>query len=85
MKILLIAHKMSFPPRGGSTLRMFNLIKESSKNHELHLITFTQESYLIEDPRKLKESIKTLKKYCKEVQVFRVKADDNPKSNKRAC
>jgi sugar transferase (PEP-CTERM/EpsH1 system associated) len=76
MKILIIAHKMPYPPRGGATLRNFNLMKECSKNNEIHLLTFTQEPYL-RDPEKLRESIEYLKKYCSEVKVFKIPSDYN--------
>jgi len=74
MRILIVAHKVPYPPMGGGTLRNFNLLKECSKNNEIHLITFTQEPYL-RDPKKLQESIEELKKYCKEVKVFRIPTD----------
>ena len=76
MKVLIIAHKNPNPPRGGATLRNFNLMKECSRNHELHLITFTQEPYL-RDPEKMQESIEGLRKYCKHVEVFKIPTNSN--------
>lgn len=76
MRILIIAHKVPYPPLGGATLRNFNLLKECSKNNEIHLITFVQEPYL-RDPDKLQSSIDVLKKYCKVVKVFRIPTDKN--------
>lgn len=74
MRILIIAHKVPYPPRGGATLRNFNLIKECSKDHQIHLITFTQEPYL-RDPAKLQASIERLKQYCEEVKVLKIPTD----------
>lgn len=74
MRILIIAHKVPYPPRGGATLRNFNLLKECSKTHKIHLITFTQEPYL-RDPDKLEASIEGLKQYCEEVKVFKIPTD----------
>lgn len=76
MKILIIAHKVPYPPRGGATLRNFNLMKECSEANEIHLMTFTQEPYL-RDPAELRKSIDGLKQYCKHVEVFRIPSDDN--------
>jgi polysaccharide biosynthesis protein PslH len=76
MKILIIAHKVPYPPRGGATLRNFNLIKECSKTHKIHLITFTQEPYL-RDPAQLQASIDKLKEYCEDVKVFKIPTDRN--------
>jgi glycosyltransferase involved in cell wall biosynthesis len=74
MKILIIAHKVPFPPRGGATLRNFNLLKECADNNEIHLFAFTQEPYL-RDPAELRKSVETLKRYCKHVEVFRIPTD----------
>ena len=76
MKVLIIAHKVPYPPRGGATLRNFNLLKECSANNEIHLITFTQEPYL-RDPNELQKSIDGLKQYCKHVEVFRIPTDNS--------
>jgi glycosyltransferase involved in cell wall biosynthesis len=67
---------MPYPPRGGATLRNYNLIKECAKTHKIHLITFTQEPYL-RDPAKLQASIDTLKQCCEEVKVFKIPTDGN--------
>ena len=74
MKILIIAHKMPYPPRGGATLRNYNLLKECAKENEIHLLTFTQEPYL-RDPAKMQASIDHLKGFCREVQVFKIPTD----------
>ena len=74
MRILLIAHKVPYPPRGGATLRNFNLLKECSRDVEIHFVAFTQEPYL-RDPAKLNESIEVLKQYCRDVKVFTIPTD----------
>ncbi len=42
MKILFIANRFPYPPFRGDKLKIFNLAKELSKSHELHLITFAE-------------------------------------------
>jgi hypothetical protein len=74
MRILIVAHKVPYPPRGGATLRNFNLLRECSKDHQIHLITFTQEPYL-RDTEELRASIEKLKQYCAEVKVFKIPTD----------
>lgn len=76
MKILIIAHKMPYPPRGGATLRNYNLLKECARDNDIHLLTFTQEPYL-RDPVRMQASIDHLKKFCREVQVFKIPTDSN--------
>lgn len=43
MKILFIANRFPYPPFRGDKLKIYNLAKRISKNHELHLITFTEQ------------------------------------------
>jgi sugar transferase (PEP-CTERM/EpsH1 system associated) len=65
---------MPYPPRGGSTLRNFNLIKECAKNHEIHLLTFYQKTHL-DNPADFQSNIEEMKKYCKVVKVFEIPTD----------
>jgi glycosyltransferase involved in cell wall biosynthesis len=74
MRILIVAHKVPYPPCGGATERNYNLLKECSQSHRIHLITFTQEPYL-RDPERLRASIEHLRRYCEEVRVFRIPTD----------
>jgi len=74
MKILLVTHLVPYPPRGGCSLRNFNLIKECSKRHEIHLLTFYQKAHLYGHSN-LGDNIKEMQKYCKEVRVFEIPTD----------
>jgi sugar transferase (PEP-CTERM/EpsH1 system associated) len=74
MRILLITHLMPYPPRGGCTLRNFNLIRECAKNHEIHLLTFYQKAHL-DNPENLKSNIGEMKKYCRVVKVHEIPTD----------
>ncbi len=73
MRILIVGHILPYPPRGGNSLRNFNLIKECSKNHEIHLIGFYRESHL--RGVSLNEAIKQLEKYCSKVVAIRYPTD----------
>jgi glycosyltransferase involved in cell wall biosynthesis len=46
MKILWLSHLIPYPPKGGVLQRSYNLIKEVSKYHEIHLIAFNQVNLL---------------------------------------
>ena len=76
MKILIISHFLPYPPHGGSLQRNFNLIKETSKNNEIYLLTFTQRK-LIPDEKNLNAGIKALGEYCKYLKVFKISTDYN--------
>ena len=76
MKILMITHLVPYPPHDGPSLRNFNLLKECSKNHEIHLLTFYRKAHG-HNPENLKYSIDELKKYCKDVKVFAIPTEDH--------
>lgn len=42
MKILFLANRVPYPPYRGDKLKIFNLARRLSKDHELHLFTFAQ-------------------------------------------
>ncbi len=74
MRILLITHLMPYPPRGGCTLRNFNLIRECARRHEIHLLTFYQKAHL-DNPESFQSNIKEMRKYCKVVKVYDIPTD----------
>ena len=76
MKILMISHFIPYPPHGGAIQRTFNLLRETARKHEVHLITFSQKA-IQPDPRKIAENIKELEKYCKTVKVIDISSDNN--------
>lgn len=42
MKILFVANRVPYPPFRGDKLKIYNLAKRLSVNHEIHLITFAE-------------------------------------------
>lgn len=42
MKVLWLAHNIGFPPKGGALQRNYNLIRELSKECEVHVLAFDQ-------------------------------------------
>ena len=63
MKILFVANRVPYPPFRGDKLKIFNLAKRLSVNHELYLITFAEskEDYTYTDE---------LKKLFKQVHII---------------
>jgi sugar transferase (PEP-CTERM/EpsH1 system associated) len=43
MKILFIANRFPYPPFRGDKLKIYNLAKQLSQKHEIHLITFVED------------------------------------------
>jgi sugar transferase (PEP-CTERM/EpsH1 system associated) len=74
MKILFISHFVPYPPRGGALQRNYNLLREISKDHEVHLITLSQKA-LLPTASKLNESMDVVNKFCKSIKVFKIPTD----------
>ena len=74
MKILMISHFVPYPPRGGSLQRSFNLLREASKENEIHLVALSQRA-LIATRQKMTEAVKALERYCKYIKVFDIPTD----------
>jgi sugar transferase (PEP-CTERM/EpsH1 system associated) len=62
LKLLFLANRTPYPPYRGDKLKIYNLARQLSAHHELHLLTFAQSE---EDERHIPE----LKKYFTEVHL----------------
>lgn len=56
MQILFVANRIPYPPYRGDKLKIYNLAKQLSKQHELHLITFVAD----ESEWQYREELETL-------------------------
>ncbi|HFD31151.1 MAG TPA: glycosyltransferase [Gammaproteobacteria bacterium] len=81
MNILWLSHLIPYPPKGGVLQRSYNMIKELSKYHDVHLLAFNQKDLIgpfypsIDDA--LSDSKKNLSKFCNEVYFFDIPSDKN--------
>ena len=70
MKILFVSNWFPYPPINGAKIRIYNLIRELSKQNEITLLSFTRTIPL--------ETIKTnhqhLDQYCHTAKVFQAKS-----------
>ena len=62
MKVLFLTPQLPNPPHKGTTIRNFNLIKQLSKNHEIHLLSFIRS----EDELPWCDE---LRRYCRSVET----------------
>ncbi len=76
MKILFISHLLPYPPRGGAFQRTFNLIRQISHNHQVHLLAIAQRAHQ-DTTAKIQEAVEALQKYCKFVKAFRAPGDSS--------
>lgn len=69
--IFWLSHLLPFPPKGGVLQRSFNLLREVSRYHDVHLLAFEQEGLLKlhynSVSEGVEETIKNLKPYCKSI------------------
>ncbi len=67
MRLLWITNWLPFPPISGNPLRVFNLLKRISQEHQVNLLTFIRDT-------DTQESLQALSSYCEE--IFPIPADD---------
>lgn len=65
MKILFLSSWFPYPPINGAKIRVYNLIRELSKDHEISLLSFVR-TFTIEEALR---NASYLGEYCKSVQV----------------
>lgn len=68
MKILFLSTWFPYPPINGAKIRIFNLIRELAKFHDIALLSFTQ-TMPLEEARK---HIPYLEQYCRSVDVVSI-------------
>ncbi len=42
MRILWLGHNLAYPPKGGPLQRNYNLLREATREHEVHALVFDQ-------------------------------------------
>lgn len=62
MNILFLSAWFPYPPDNGSRIRIFNLIRQLSRWHEITLLSFTNHE-------RDREHVGSLKRFCREVEV----------------
>lgn len=66
MKILIVSNSLPYPPHDGETLRLFNLLKHLSDEHEISMLTFLDHP----DSAKYKEQVNP---YCANLSTLLTK------------
>ena len=70
MRILFLSAWLPYPPINGAKIRIFNLIRQLSHNHDIALLAFSQTIPL----ETVQESIVMLMQYCTDVKVVPMQA-----------
>jgi glycosyltransferase involved in cell wall biosynthesis len=65
MRILFLSRWFPYPPDNGSKIRIFNILKQLSRQHEVSLLTFYESSDRVNE-----HSLGVLKEICVDVQAF---------------
>jgi glycosyltransferase involved in cell wall biosynthesis len=66
MKLIWFSHFVPFPPRGGNLQRSFNLIRQASRSHEIHLLALNLQG---ERRVQTEEYAGALGQYCESVEI----------------
>lgn len=77
LRILWFSHLVPYPPKGGVVQRSYNLLREVSRYHEVHLLAFNQRP-LLRYRSELQEAVDALGAFCRVVQTVDVPADRYP-------
>jgi sugar transferase (PEP-CTERM/EpsH1 system associated) len=64
VRILFLSSWFPYPPDNGSRIRIFNLIKQLSKKHDITLLSFSRDGKVSED------RLKMMQHYCSTVQAI---------------
>lgn len=67
VRILVLTSRLPYPPYRGDKLKIYNLIRQLSRNHEITLLSFIQD-------RSEERWIPELKRYCRKVEVVHLPA-----------
>jgi glycosyltransferase involved in cell wall biosynthesis len=72
-KLLWLSHLVPYPPKGGVLQRSFNLLREISKDFDVYLFCFNQETFLKssfpDTPDPLSQALRGLEPYTRKIQV----------------
>ncbi len=74
MRILFLSHFLPHPPTSGAALRDYNILKELSRHHEVHLLAFSR-PVMHPDSVSVAESRKHLLEFCRTVEVLSLPTD----------
>lgn len=81
MKILWLSHFVPYPPKGGVLQRGYHLLKQTSKEHEVHLLSFQQDDLMAplfdNLEQGLYESKEHLSALCESVKILPIPSDKN--------
>ena len=65
MRILFLSRWFPYPPDNGSKIRIFNILKQLSRQHEVALLTFCESTDRVDD-----SSLVALREICSDVRVL---------------
>jgi len=74
VNILVLSHLVPYPTTSGALLRIYNLLREVSRHHKVHLLAMNQE-VLLKSGAPLAASLDHLRSFCTDVQAFRIPSD----------
>lgn len=69
MRILWLSHFLPYPPSGGALQRSHHLLRQTAREHEVHLVALNQRA-LLPDAEAIADAVRRLRESCASVEVF---------------
>ena len=86
MKILWLSHLVPYPPKGGALQRSYNLLREVSRYHDVHLIAFIQKALVIRSAPTLTDGLAEasdeLSGFCRSVRFVPIPSEKHTNGRK---
>jgi glycosyltransferase involved in cell wall biosynthesis len=76
MRVLWLSHLLPYPPRSGVQLRSFNLLKEVSRQHEVHFLAFNQPALVADED--VPSAVSALGQFCRVLDVLPIPSERSP-------
>ncbi len=79
MKILWLSHVIPYPPKGGVLQRSYNILRETARRHDVHLLAFVQNALVrrafpdIDTGRR--EAHRALMEFCEDVRFVDIPSE----------
>ncbi len=76
-RVLWLSQAVPWPPKTGMLQRSYNLLRQLTRRHEVHLYALNQRA-LLSEPERLRAAVIELERICERVVVHEIASDRSP-------
>ncbi len=76
-RVLWLSQAVPWPPKTGMLQRSYNLLRQLTRRHEVHLYALNQRA-LLPEPERLRAAVVELERICERVVVHEMPSDRSP-------